>query len=219
MQGLIDAILALPHIDLLRVLAVHAGQQVIILPPHQKLLHGRTFPNSCQWLYRIFLHPLVIVELLAHGHLPNRGSLGCTFGGESVLLGVEEEVVVFGRVGLVGDPGQVETAELEAFWMGNQQLVHALEELYVNGRGLCDFLALEAQSTCEGMPEGDELLLDEEAEAVESAVEGIDDDLGDGCNLSHSVESMLLLQQHLFSLLQLGNHQVGCLKQLMDIVV
>ena len=219
MQCLVDAVLALPHIGLLGVLAVHSRQQVVVLPPHQELLDRRTLPNRYQRLYRIAFHPLVVVKLLPHGHLPDGSSLWREFGGEPVLLRVEEEVVVFGRVGLVGDPGQVETAELEALGMGNQQLVHALQELHVNGRGFRDFLAFEAEPPREGMAEGDELLFYEEAEAVESAVEGVDDELCERCDLRHPVEAVLFLQQHFLPLLQVRHHQVGGLQQLEDVVV
>lgn len=120
MQDLVYAILALPHIHLLCVFAVHRSYKVIVLSPHQKFLDRWALSNRDQGLYCIFFLPLIVVKLLTHRHLPDRGSFRCELGAESVLLRVEEEVVVFGGVGFIGNPCKVETTELEAFRVGRK---------------------------------------------------------------------------------------------------
>lgn len=86
MQCLIYTILPLLDIHLLHIFAIHLCNKVIILPPYQKFLNRGALPNLNQRLYCIFLHPLIIVKLLSHGHLPYRCSFGGKFGAEFMFL-------------------------------------------------------------------------------------------------------------------------------------
>lgn len=186
-------------VGLVRMLALHFHNKIEILLPNDELLDRRGFPYFIQRLYGFLLDPLIIVVLLPHGHLPNRRRLPCPFVTQFLPLRVVVKIIVFGRVGLIADSRQVETAEFEALRVGHYQLVDALQELNEHRRRLAISLSLETEPFGKGVPEGDELLLDEEAEPVDRAEEGINDELDECGHLCCAIECKMFLQEHFLS--------------------
>jgi hypothetical protein len=128
-QYLVKTAPPLFDVDLVRILAGHFHKQIEVLPPDEEFLDGGRLPRLVEGLDGLALDPLVVVVLLAHGHLPDGGRFERQLGRHLFLLRVVEEVVVFGRVGLVADASKVETAKLEALGVSHQQLIHAIQEL------------------------------------------------------------------------------------------
>lgn len=80
--------------------------------------------------------------------------------------------------------------------MSDDQLVDALQELNEYRRGLGILFAFEAEPPGKGVSKGDELFLDEEAEAVDGAKERVEDELRECGHLGCAIERKVFLQEH-----------------------
>jgi hypothetical protein len=122
---------------------------------------------------------LIVIVFLLHAEvLPDVRSTQNKLVSGFLLLVFEEEVVITSCVALVSKTSQVEGRELETFWVGHCQMMHALQELQEHGGLLSWLLSLESEPEVEGVSETDKLFFHQDAETVQGAVVGVDDELG-----------------------------------------
>lgn len=75
------------------------------------------------------------------------------------------------------------------------ELNQALQELDEDGGKLLGRIFVKPAPSFKGVPEADEFLLNQDAESIECAVEGVHNDRTQGGHLAYSVEAIRLFQQ------------------------
>ena len=115
---------------------------------------------------------------------------------EALRLAVEQEGPEAVGDGVVGEKLQVELVELEGAGKLVDALVDSVEELDEDGReiGLVVAVCGVVVAPLEAVAEREPLALDEEREAVEGAVVGVEEQLGERGDLGGQVPA--LLQRH-----------------------
>lgn len=85
--------------------------------------------------------------------------------------------------------------------MSNHQLANALEELNEDGGNLAFLILAEPKAILKRMPIADKLLLNEDAQPIESPEEGVHDNLCKDQDLRDPVEGIGFFQDHMMALL------------------
>lgn len=77
--------------------------------------------------------------------------------------------------------------------MSRDKLAYTLKKLNEDRRFFMSFFSFKAHTIVKRMPKADELLLDKNAKPVDSSIEGVDDELSQGCNLAAPIRPDILL--------------------------
>lgn len=184
----------------------HLGDHLKVLSPEQVLLDGWLPPDHPELLPALLVFVVLPVVVVVVAELPVLGLPEYFSALVEVCLGFGignpvDEVLVLVRVDLVAQGRQVGRAVLEVPGIGHDKLMEAVQHLDENRGALAVLQLIETTPLLEGVPVGHELLLDQDAEPIESAEEGVHDHLGEHEYLGYPVEGIQLLQYDIISLL------------------